>query len=398
MLRRKTDKGLPRYDDLGESDVYLISGAEDLTPLLDATGARVSVSRKVFGVDYQVSYYRPRIEGLFARIERWRASATGIIHWRSITRDNVVSIYGDAPESRIADPENPTRIFEWRISQTFNDHGDATVFLYANEDGGGIAPAPAHEANRTPKARAAQTYLRKILYGNRTPYFVDFGAASAPAAPTDWMFALSLDYGDHAGIGPNPDGVWPVRPDPFSSYRAGFEIRTYRRVQRLLFFNNFPNEASVGPNGLVRSLDLAYSDQLTPPDPRGPIYTFVASLTQTGYRNDADGSHVKNLPPLELAYTGATLDPTIRKIDHDSLGNLPEGVDGTRHRWLDLDGEGLSGISDAGLRRLVFQAQSERSQHRRERRQERPDPAAVRTDARGARNPRPRRRGEFGSF
>jgi hypothetical protein len=309
---------------------YILSGGEDLTPVLDAKGARVTVSRTVFGVAYQVAYYRPRIEGLLARIERWRASATGMVHWRSITRDNVISIYGDTAESQVADPADPRRIFEWRVSQTFNDKGDATFFVYAHEDGAGIATAAAPEANRTPQTRAAQTYLRQILYGNRTPYFVDFTAANAPPVPADWMFALSLDYGDHAGAGLDPDGPWPLRIDPFSTYRAGFEVRTYRRVQRLLFFNNFPAEASIGANGLVRSMDMVYSDQLNTPDPQGPIYTFLVSLTQTGYRKDAGGSCVKSLPPLQFAYTSATLDPTIRKIDRDSLvGSLIQKLNHT---------------------------------------------------------------------
>src|SRR5262245_39478414 len=33
-ITRKTDKGLPRYNDLEESDVFILSGAEDLVPLL----------------------------------------------------------------------------------------------------------------------------------------------------------------------------------------------------------------------------------------------------------------------------------------------------------------------------------------------------------------------------
>jgi Salmonella virulence plasmid 65kDa B protein len=184
-----------------------------------------------------------------------------------------------------------------------------------------------------------------VLYGNRTPYWVDFTAKAEPAAPqaADWMFALSLDYGDHSADGVEPSSVWAVRPDPFSSYRPGFESRTYRRIQRLLFFNNFPGEA-IGAYGLVRTISLLYSDQLIPPDPQGPIYTFLASLTQTGYRTDDTGRHAQSLPPLEFDYSRPTLDPTIRAVDRDSLVDLPEGVDGARFRWLDLDGEGLSGI------------------------------------------------------
>ncbi len=345
-VRRKTDKGLPQYDDVGESDVYILSGAEDLVPILDAKGAQKVITRKVFGVDYHIVYYRPRIEGQFSRIERWRASATGIVHWRTISRDNVVTFFGDGPDSRVADPADASRIFEWRISRTFDDKGNAAFYVYGHEDGAGLNLASAHEANRTPAVRQLQTYLRKVLYGNRTPYFVDFTAAAEPAAPApaDWMFAVSLDYGDHSNDGADPNGVWTVRPDPFSVYRSGFEVRTYRRVQRLLFFNNFPNETGIGAYGLVRSLDLSYSDQLNPPDPQGPIYTFLTSLTQTGYRTAAQGRHTKSLPPLEFDYTRPTLDPTIRAVDRDSLSDLPEGVDGSRFRWLDLDGEGLSGI------------------------------------------------------
>ena len=34
QITRKTDKGLPRYNDAEESDVFLLSGAEDLAPVL----------------------------------------------------------------------------------------------------------------------------------------------------------------------------------------------------------------------------------------------------------------------------------------------------------------------------------------------------------------------------
>ena len=32
QITRRTDKGLPKYDDVNESDVFLLSGAEDLVP------------------------------------------------------------------------------------------------------------------------------------------------------------------------------------------------------------------------------------------------------------------------------------------------------------------------------------------------------------------------------
>src|SRR5882762_3517139 len=49
-ITRKTDKGLPRYQDGNESDVFLISGAEDLVPILDTMGKRMALPRTVHGV------------------------------------------------------------------------------------------------------------------------------------------------------------------------------------------------------------------------------------------------------------------------------------------------------------------------------------------------------------
>ena len=72
--------------------------------------------------------YRPRIEALFARIERWTAGRRGEVHWRSISRDNILTIYGRDANSRIADPEDPRRIFSWLICETRDDKGNAVLF------------------------------------------------------------------------------------------------------------------------------------------------------------------------------------------------------------------------------------------------------------------------------
>lgn len=60
--------------------MFVQSCSEDLVPILDATGARMTLPRAVYGTSYRISFYRPRIEGLFARIERWVAADTGITH------------------------------------------------------------------------------------------------------------------------------------------------------------------------------------------------------------------------------------------------------------------------------------------------------------------------------
>ena len=352
-ITRKTEKGLPQYCDTEESDVFILAGAEDLVPVLDATGARKQLPpRTVHGTTYEISFYRPRIEGLFSRVERWVAADTGITHWRTISRENVTALYGYDATSRIADPSDPTKIFSWRISRSWDAKGNLAVYQYVAEDSAGIATTAAHEANRTTATRGVQTYLQMVQWGNLEPWFADWSATGTdPALPADWAFSVVFDYGDHTATPPAlaPDGPWALRPDPFSSYRSRFEIRTYRRVQRILFFNNFPKESGVGANCLVRSLNLTYSDQQNPSDPHNPIYTLLASAQLQGYGQGASGAVTRTLPAVQFTYSVPAIQSTVATLDPDSLGNLPEGIDGSRYQWVDLDGEGLSGIlSDAG--------------------------------------------------
>ncbi len=145
-ITRKTDKGLPRYCDEEESDVFILAGAEDLVPILNAQGQRLSDSgRTVHGIAYKIWSYRPRIEGLFAHIERWVDTATGLSHWRSISRDNVTSLFGlDASgpayaASRVAHPDDPRRIFSYLISRTWDDKGNVTIFDYCGRGQHGVS-------------------------------------------------------------------------------------------------------------------------------------------------------------------------------------------------------------------------------------------------------------------
>jgi RHS repeat-associated protein len=360
-ITHKTDKGLPHYtdneesgvfghlrlySDIEEPDVFILSEAEDLVPVLDAQGERQSLARTVFGTHYEVYFYRPRIEGLYARIERWVATDTGLTHWRSISRDNVTTLYGYDDLSRVSDPADPTRIFAWRISRSWDDKGNVAIYTYVREDSAGVDSTAAHEVNRTAAIRGAQVYLKSISYAGDAPYLLDWNAETEPPLPKNWMIKVVLDYGDHALVPPTPqpDQPWVLRPDPFSTYRPAFELRTYRRVQRILVFHNFPNETTAGADLLVKSLDLLYSDQQTPTDPRNPIYTFLTSVTRTGYRQDGANLVTRSLPPLEFDYSSPVIGAQVQGLDRDSLGNLPEGIDGQRFRWLDLDGEGLPGI------------------------------------------------------
>ncbi len=343
-ITRKTDKGLPRYRDAEESDVYILSGAEDLVPVLveaNGTWQRETFTSPVWAPAHRVDRYRPRVEGLFARIERWTENATGLIHWRSISKDNITTLYGARPDSRIADPDDPIRVFSWLICESYDDKGNAILYRYKSEDSAGIDfPALTHESNRTPLGRSVNRYLKRIKYGNRTPR----QSGEDLTLRDDWLFEVVFDYGEHytEDAEGQPTSVflddqhrsWPLRQDPFSSYRAGFEVRTYRLCRRALMFHHFAAELGT-PDCLVRSTEFQYGE--------GPVASFITAVTQSGFvRRPDDSYRKKSLPPLDFGYTQVEVSSEVREIDPDSLENLPSGLEGAQ--WVDLDGEGVSGI------------------------------------------------------
>jgi hypothetical protein len=262
-ITRKTDKGLPQYHDAEGSDVFILSGAEDLVPVLVQQGTHweraAAPPRTVGGNRYDIQRYRPRIEGLFARIERWTNQADPAdTFWRSISKDNITTWYGRTPESRIADPDDPTRIFSWLICESYDDKGHVIAYGYKADNSDNLDLSQAHERNRTDLTRSANRYLKRIRFGNRTPYLPALSptapwptppGASAPDGSSDWCFEAVLDYGEHDPAAPVPQEtgkIWDCRNDPFSTYRATFEVRTYRLCQRVLMFHYFPTTRDLG--------------------------------------------------------------------------------------------------------------------------------------------------------
>ncbi|MEH2539207.1 SpvB/TcaC N-terminal domain-containing protein [Bradyrhizobium sp. AZCC 1699] len=384
-ITRKTDKGLPQYRDAEESDVYVLSGAEDLVPVLRPDGTRFKDDTTAPG--YVIHRYRPRSEGLFARIERWTKIATGEIKWRSITRDNVTTLYGTDNNSRIFDPTdpspaNPTRIFSWHICESYDDKGNAIAYEYAAENDDNADRSQANERNRV---RTANRYLKRVRSVNRVSRLTQPDLTQA-----SWMFEVVFDYdeGHYEAVPLNPSRSegeqhqfvrasasagrpWGVRPDPFSSHRSGFEVRTYRRCRRVLMFHHIPDLPSgeKGYDGLVRSTEFDYAD-LDYAQPVQPVTvedelahqgstrfaSFLRAVTQSGYVRDdtqavivrngiAYGTYLKkSLPPLEFEYSKANIQDRVLELDAESLENLPVGLDGTTYQWIDLHGEGIPGI------------------------------------------------------
>lgn len=320
-ITRKTDKGLPRYDDAGESDVYVLSAAEDLVPVLEADRSRSKDAVSAPG--FTIHRHRPQVEGLFARIERWTNQATREIQWCSITRDNVTTLYGRDNDSRIfdpadSDPAHPTRIYTWLIFESYDDKGNAIVNEYAAENDAAVHRDLANERNRT---RTANRYLKRVKYGYRFSRLCQSDLSLA-----SWLFEVVFDYDEgryeHIPLAPaqpadaqhqrvraswKTDGTWTPRPDAFSSYRAGFEVCSCRRCRRALMFHRFAelNQDHLAElddeSDLVLAIefgynDLDYSNAPTIDDELGHrgstrLASFTKPVTQSGFVRD-DGQAV----------------------------------------------------------------------------------------------------------
>ena len=395
-ITRKTDKGLPQYLDAVDSDVFILSGAEDLVPVYrqdadgtwiagrqgfqrDAVGfwVRDASGRLVVHEDeldgYRVRRYRPRIEGLFARIERWsKISSPGDVHWRSISKDNILTLYGHDANSRIADPLDAGRIFSWLICESRDDKGNGIRYIYKPEDGtwqsrpGQADPfKQVYQLNRGDAGdarRTAQRYLQRVLYGNVKPLLDAQGQAprhlsDLPQPPTDtgadWLFEVRFDYGELDDGDPTGqlEKRWLYRPDAFSSYRPGFEVRTCRRCERVLMLHHISDQpagpgraAQPGYRGVVRSTEFTYDDEIDPHLATRPVYSFLKQVVQTGWKREGGSILRRSLPPVEFEYAKPEVQDALEDVDPESLENLPIGLDGSVYRWTDLHGEGIPGI------------------------------------------------------
>ncbi len=340
-IQRRTDKQLPLYDDDGESDVFLLAGAEDLVPYTYAEGEL----RPVYPAAYKIKRYRPRIEGLFARIEHIRRKDGPGSWWRVTTKDNITTYYGLDPEGRIHDPEYPGRVFKWLPQITLDHRGNVQWFRYKKENNQNI-PDAVFERNRK-TAGFAQQYLKRILYGNLQPWFTTTADTYEPGIPEETTFLMHavFDYGDQTDIyDPLAYLPWPSRNDAFSDFHAGFEIRTYRKCRRVLMYHHFKElEDNTGtPRDLVRCLDLAYNnDGLDPLALREADY--ITQARQTGYTYKNGNWRSKSLPPMTFQYEALQWDTTLHTVSREDFRHAPQGLTGP-YQWIDFEGEGISGI------------------------------------------------------
>lgn len=341
----KTEKGIPTYRDDPARDVFMLSSAEDLVAVPGPDGERVEDRDTAPG--YVIRRFRPRIEGLYARIERWqRVSSPADTHWRSLSADNILTIYGRDDNSRITDPADPTRIYSWLIAETRDDRGNAIVYGYKAENSDNVPLTSAHEAHRGDAGsvpRTAHRHIKSIRYGNTVPLLDRLGHRPAWVKASEreaagFLFEIVFDYGEHHAEDPKPDdpGRWPCRLDPFSTYRPGFEVRDYRLCRRILMFHHFPDEPEVGTSCLVRSTAFDYRET--------PAASFIVAVEDRHHRRrEAGGYLTRARPKLEFEYSQPVIGGKLEHIDPDSAENLA-APGAPANLWIDLDGEGLTGL------------------------------------------------------
>lgn len=287
VISRKTALGVPVYDDT--ADVFLLAGSDDLVPVGSPAAG--------------VTRYRPRTEGSFAYIDHYSGPAAD--YWQVRTKDGLTSVYGRLPGTAgpavIADPASPERIFAWKLTSTTDPFGNRTEYSYERD------PVRIDGPHRWD-----QLYLSQIRY-------VDYGD---PASPS---YLVSARF------------TYATRPDPFSDYRAGFEIRTVRRCTSIEIHSD------TGTDVLARTVGLSYADQQPGDQAPASRLSLLARVQVTGH----DGAATQSLPPLTLRYTRFA--PARRQFDPVGGGDTPIGViAGSDHELIDLLGRGLPDVVQLG--------------------------------------------------
>lgn len=339
-ISRRTDTGIPKYD---ATDTFVLTTAGALTTKLKKEGQQWVPDEWVHtddaGITWNVRAYVPRVEVALQKIEQWTNADTQESYWRVISAKNIITLFGKTETARIANPDNPLQIFEWLVEESSDSSGNKIAYEYKQENGANVSPE-IYEVNRS---YTAKRYIHGIKYGNYFP--------EGPSGAEAFAFEVIFDYGeydlsnlDQPDSNPYvPSGEWKERADPFSSYRSGFEIRTFRLCRSILMFHHFPEELGAIPC-LVRATLLLYEQTKS--------LAFLKSAAQAGYRRKPDGSYYTQYqPPLELAYSEfkPPAAPVFRTLNIQDRVPIPGYLSEASYQPVDLYGEGLPGFlySDA---------------------------------------------------
>ncbi|PLS79656.1 MAG: hypothetical protein CYG59_12100, partial [Chloroflexi bacterium] len=299
-ISRKTSRGVPQYRDEprdpADRDTFVLSGAEDLVSVLGGTAGSTR--------------YRPRTEGLFAQIERYRNTSDD--YWEVRSKDGLVSRYGTegragTDPAAIADPAKQDHVFAWKLTETTDPFGNRIEYGYLRDRG----KDQFHQWD--------QLYLKQIRYADYTDQ-----------AGVKFLISVTFHYEDDES---SPE----YRPDPFSDYRAGFEIRTRKRCKQIKIWT----QAQAKPV-LVRSYRFLYLDERAESAERLPLnaVSLLNRIRVAGHDDDA----IEELPPLEFSYT--RFEPEQRRDFFPVTGaDVPSAsLARPEYELADLTGDGLPDV------------------------------------------------------
>ena len=326
--------GYPKYDG---SDKYSFGGQE-LIPWQEKVGGEWQI-RTDDNDNYSILYFRTQKDGLFSRFEKWIDKSTRDVHWRLHSSKNQVMVFGKNHDnsSKILHPQNSHKIFQWLLEAQYDNMGNAIEYEYISEDITNVDNRTTFERNRIYRGEGnACKYLKRIRYGNTIPVLPD--TSSIPVQ--NWLFEVVFDYGEHETEGDRPlysigSGGMPVRQDPFSSYIAGFEQRTYRLCRQIMMFHNM-EELGEGPT-LTGSTRLIHDPHPAGTSLKKIMYTAFKRLNTNRYDS-------KTLPPLLFEYSLPRVENSFHQAPEQSKDNTPVGLNGLNYKWVDLYGEGLPGV------------------------------------------------------
>lgn len=313
---RRSALSIPEYTG---HDTFLSPDGKMLVPQYDdVDGTWVPAERMEArdGVLYAVVAFRPERIETYSRLEQWTEIATGLSHWRVVDPNNAVARFGVDDETRIADPQDPRRIFRWLIADQVDAHGNQTVYRYRKENDENL-PRRLYESGHDNRANR---YPDRILYGA----YRDNDGIEVFALETRFEYLEA------------EDGTWAARSDPFSSYRAGFEIRTNRLCTGVSCIHHFPEELGAATLTVGRTHFVYASD--------API-SLLARIEYTGYRREGTDTIAASLPPAAFEYdpfrpgVGETI--TLRTAQGEAI---PALLDHGPYRLVDLLGDGMPGI------------------------------------------------------
>ena len=157
---------------------------------------------------YRVQRYRPRIEGLFARIERWTNQADAA-DTSGAPSPRTTSPPGTARPPRAASPipPIPPASSSWLICESYDDKGNVIVYGYNGRLAGRrVLPGPRAQPQRNDTTRARPTATSSASATAIThriyPALETTNRWPAPPGATeldgsDWFFEVVFDYGEH---------------------------------------------------------------------------------------------------------------------------------------------------------------------------------------------------------